>query len=317
MLKEGYDHFEATRQEPKVTVCEKRYVFDAAPPDNASRPLSFNARGKCPVYQLDKNIADAVLDKRRTEQYQMAEYMAQRVATVAPRSGIDGGMNPVFEAELRTQDGYDSKGRPIKVATAPGALPRSPDQPAPTKTVSVPAAPELASAPVVMANVPMPKPAPQAKQGEAPPENTSIAGFLGNLFSSSNTAQTETTAQASTNEDMALRGTKTEVAAKSRAAQKLRTASAHPAPRVKPHEPASAKPKAVVQDAQPAAPSQAPRPAVVEAATAAPAQSSPRTGASELRTAYSAPPASQGGLLSGAQPVVPAGTFDSRWSGLH
>src|ERR1700676_2885123 len=28
MLKEGYDHFEATKQEPKVAVCEKRYVFD-------------------------------------------------------------------------------------------------------------------------------------------------------------------------------------------------------------------------------------------------------------------------------------------------
>ncbi|MEP7031834.1 MAG: hypothetical protein ABI830_12945, partial [Pseudolabrys sp.] len=37
----------------------------------------------------------------------------------------------------------------------------------------------------------------------------------------------------------------------------------------------------------------------------------------ELRTAYSAPPASTNGLLSGAQPVVPAGTFDSRFSGLR
>ena len=50
-IKEGYDHFEATHQEPKVAVCEKRYVFDAVAPENASRPLSFNARGKCPVYQ--------------------------------------------------------------------------------------------------------------------------------------------------------------------------------------------------------------------------------------------------------------------------
>ena len=29
MLKEGYDHFEVTRHEPKVDVCEKHYVFDA------------------------------------------------------------------------------------------------------------------------------------------------------------------------------------------------------------------------------------------------------------------------------------------------
>ena len=29
MIKEGYDHFEVTRQEPKVDVCDKHYVFDA------------------------------------------------------------------------------------------------------------------------------------------------------------------------------------------------------------------------------------------------------------------------------------------------
>ena len=68
MIKEGYDHFEATHQEPKVAVCEKRYVFDAAAPDNVRKPLKFNPRGKCPAYQLDPTIADAVLDKRRQEQ---------------------------------------------------------------------------------------------------------------------------------------------------------------------------------------------------------------------------------------------------------
>jgi hypothetical protein len=31
MLKEGNDHFELTHLEPKVDVCEKRYVFDAEP----------------------------------------------------------------------------------------------------------------------------------------------------------------------------------------------------------------------------------------------------------------------------------------------
>ena len=42
MIKEGYDNFEATHQEPKVAVCEKHYVFDAAAPENASKPLTFN-----------------------------------------------------------------------------------------------------------------------------------------------------------------------------------------------------------------------------------------------------------------------------------
>ena len=79
MIKEGYDNFEATHQEPKVAVCEKRYVFDAVAPENASKPLTFNARGKCPVYRLDPAIADAVLDHRRQEQIQMAEYIARDV----------------------------------------------------------------------------------------------------------------------------------------------------------------------------------------------------------------------------------------------
>src|SRR5216683_2153495 len=45
MIKEGYDHFEVTRQEPKVEFCEKKYVFDAAkPPDRACRWSRFPAR---------------------------------------------------------------------------------------------------------------------------------------------------------------------------------------------------------------------------------------------------------------------------------
>lgn len=33
-LKEGYDHFEVTRQEPQVDVCERRYVFNAVSPQS-------------------------------------------------------------------------------------------------------------------------------------------------------------------------------------------------------------------------------------------------------------------------------------------
>src|SRR6266516_2965555 len=42
MLKEGNDHFEVTHLEPKVNVCEGRYVFDAEP---VSRSLANDARG--------------------------------------------------------------------------------------------------------------------------------------------------------------------------------------------------------------------------------------------------------------------------------
>jgi len=123
MIKEGYDNFEATHQEPKVAVCEKHYVFDAAAPENASKPLTFNARAKCPVYRLDPAIADAVLDHRRQEQVQMASYIARGVDTVPLRIGLDGGMNPVFAAKLST---HTDDGRVYQIAgtgmEAPGAL---------------------------------------------------------------------------------------------------------------------------------------------------------------------------------------------------
>ena len=43
MLKRGNDHFETTKLEPKVNVCEKRYVFDAYERIDPLRPLSFSA----------------------------------------------------------------------------------------------------------------------------------------------------------------------------------------------------------------------------------------------------------------------------------
>ena len=181
MLKEGYDHFNATHQEPKVAVCEKRYVFDAAEPANASKPLAFDARGACPVFQLDPTIADVVLDHRRQEQYKMAEYIASGVDIVPSRNGVDGGMNPVFASKLD----IDSNGQVYLAAgntMVPGALPRTPNPPA--TTAVTPQAPQT-SQPVVMASVPCPA-GPQPKTGEAPqPQPTSIAGLFGNLFSGS------------------------------------------------------------------------------------------------------------------------------------
>src|SRR5689334_2783412 len=211
VLKEGYDHFDATHQEPKVAVCDRHYVFDAAAPDNASKAPSFNAKAACPAYQIDKTIADAVHDHRRQEQLKMAEYIASGVSTVPSRAGIDGGMNPAFADKLGTQEGYDSKGRLIRVATAPGSLPRTSDKPAPAPTISVPTpAPQHEeSAPVVMASVPMPRPAPQPKQGEAPAEHpTTITGLIGNLFGGSKAEASAVTASAD-REQVPLRSSST------------------------------------------------------------------------------------------------------------
>src|SRR5215475_8298925 len=196
MLKEGYDHFNATHQEPKVAVCEKRYVFDAAAPDDSTRPLSFNATGACPAYQLDKNVADAVLDVRRQEQYKMAEYITSGVSTVPYRAGIDGGMNPVFVTKLTPQTSFVNNGRTYQVASMPGTLPRVTEAPGalprdtapPAAAAEAPAKREpatTASKPAAVANVPTPRSAPQAKEAEAPDveqKPTTIAGLIGSWF---------------------------------------------------------------------------------------------------------------------------------------
>src|SRR4029078_1348449 len=119
MLKEGYDNFNATHRDPKVAVCDRPYVFDAAPPDDSGRALSFNPKGACPAYQLDKTIADAVHDERRQEQLKMAQYIASGVSTVPFRVG-DGGMTPVFAAKLPTTSG-DNNGRLFELTTVASA----------------------------------------------------------------------------------------------------------------------------------------------------------------------------------------------------
>ena len=320
MLKQGHDHFEATRQEPKIAVCEKRYVFDAAAPENASKPLSFNSKGKCPVYRLDPDIAEAVLEKRRSEQFQMAEYSARNVATVPARNGIDGGMNPVFASRIGVSGGSDNDGRSYQLAgysvapgsAVPGALPRTP---APRTTVaSAPQAQEsqTASAPMVTASIPMPQPAPQPKEGVAPPEQPkTIAGLLGNLFSGPQ-AEPRPAAPATESTQVALRGSNAEPAAKPKRFGVVRAAAAATVSTPKQQQAAAAKPKAVAENPPEPAAKKTETPRVMQQAVKLDA---PRAPERELRTAFSAPPAGSSGLLAGAQPVIPAGSFDNRFSG--
>ena len=60
-IKEGADHFEVTKLEPKVDVCEKKYVFDARTTDPNS--TTFNPTGACPTYAVPGEIRTAVAAK--------------------------------------------------------------------------------------------------------------------------------------------------------------------------------------------------------------------------------------------------------------
>jgi hypothetical protein len=246
MIKEGYDHFEASKQEPKVSVCERRYVFDAAAPAGSTKPLNFSPSAKCPVYQLDPEIADVVLEKRRSEQAQMAEYIGRNVAVVPSRAGIDGGMNQVFAAKVAS--GVD----------APGYLPRVPNVP--------PAGPPQVGTPKVAAPVAVAATEPVEAEDTpaAAPQPAQVAK------------------------------------PKPAAAPVFRTAST-PSPK---HE-AKAQSKAVVE-AEPQ----------LRLSKQDKNETPPQSDA-QMRTAFSASPPATNATLTGAQPVVPAGTFDSRWSGFR
>jgi murein L,D-transpeptidase YafK len=100
MIKEGYDHFEVTRQEPKVEFCEQKYVFDPAAPAGATKPLAFNASAKCPAYVIPDEIAEPVRAKQAQDDAKVAELVAKGTPVAQRRPDIDGGMNRVFAAKI-------------------------------------------------------------------------------------------------------------------------------------------------------------------------------------------------------------------------
>ena len=173
--------------------------------------------------------------------------------------------------------------------------------------------PQQPSGPATVASVPMPHPAPQPKEGETPAQQekpTSIAGLIGNLFGGSK-SEAAPAPPPPQKEQVAARST--DLAAKPKqaapvhtASTPVRTASAGSSPW--PSEPAPSPwpaPKPTAEAAPAPKPAPVQQPAKVE---------TPRP---EIRTAYTTPPASNNGLLAGAQPVVPTGSFESRWSGMR
>ncbi len=246
MIKEGNDHFEVTHLEPKVDVCDHRYVFDAQPPPaKSAKPLVFTPTGRCPAYVVAQDIVEPVQAKQQNDEVQYARW--SKIMPPAPiRTGLDGGMNRVFLAQT------NGNIPPARVPP-PTGLPAQPQPPPMT-----------------------------ADDG-----GSTFAGRLfGGLFGSKPAEQTKvaSTESGSRGSEPASTGT----AHRTQSAAHSQTAAAAAKPTTplngelrKGDETVAAKPK----------------PAPQQEANAA------------------APPAKP--LLNGAQPVVPAGSFDSRWGGLQ
>jgi murein L,D-transpeptidase YafK len=172
MIKEGNDHFEVTKQEPKVDFCEKKYVFDAIKKPGATRDLVFDASAKCPDYGISDEIADAVREKQATDIAETARLIAKGTPVARINTGIDGGMHRVFAA--RVPDGNTGlseagDGSTLSLmARAPGTIPshvNPPKAPSENLLMGTPEPPKLAAAP---AQAPASPPAPTRVANAAP-----------------------------------------------------------------------------------------------------------------------------------------------------
>ncbi|MBR1213526.1 L,D-transpeptidase family protein [Bradyrhizobium sp. JYMT SZCCT0180] len=154
MIKQGYDHFEVTKREPKVDFCERKYVFDAIRAPNATRDPVFDASGKCPAYAIPEEVADAVRDKQQAEAAETAKLISKGTPVARLNTGIDGGMHKIFaarvpEASTGLSEGGDSQGlAALSLARAPGTIPshvNPPRAPSDNLLLGAPQEPKLAA----------------------------------------------------------------------------------------------------------------------------------------------------------------------------
>jgi murein L,D-transpeptidase YafK len=305
MIKEGYDHFEVTHQEPRVDVCDKHYVFDAAAPNGPANSLKFSPAAKCPAFEVPQEIATPVRDKQRRDDEQVAQLISRGTATVPARTGTDGGMNPVFMAAVIANGGTESR---IESRSLPGSIPANIRPPGPASPVMG----ETTGTTMSLASTES-RPAPAPRSATQTASASGSGGLFGGLFSSSGDDGAKTSDKSGEKSGVldkmsrlvGLHGSDpagdsaTTAKTKSSAAKTTQTASAAPgAIRLKPQ-------------AQP----QSPAPPDAKTATAG-------TGRPQVAPQPPADPqptetASNANLLHGAQATVPAGSFDSRWGAMH
>jgi murein L,D-transpeptidase YafK len=281
MIKEGYDHFEVTHQEPKVDFCEKKYVFDAVRAPNAKSDPVFSASAKCPAYGIPEELADLVRDKQQQDDAEYAKLVARGTPVAKLNSGIDGGMHQVFASHVPggstgLSEGGEGQGLALAAfSRAPGTIPG---------TVNPPRAPWQVQQdqPVVAVSAPAQAQAGTKVASAAPtqPPVQESEGFFASLGRKMGIVSADTTASTTP-----------------APSAKPKTADAKPLPKA--FKPVETKPAA---DTKQVAASRPPlKPSVTDAPAAQPA-SDP-----------AAPPAKDA-VVAGAQPIVQSNSFDSRFS---
>jgi hypothetical protein len=286
MIKQGYDLFEITHQEPKVDFCEKHYVFNAIRAPNATRDPVFQASAKCPAYAMADDVVDALHQKQEDEQAEFNKLVAKGTPMAKLNSGIDGGMNQIFASHVQggntglSEGGEGQSLSLVSFSRAPGTIPGHVNPPRdPSSDVgggfsfaAAPATQPAAPAAAPATRVATAAPAAATPAAQQAPESDSFFASLGRKMGFSSSASADTTA----------------TTPPPSAPAKPKVAEKRPEP----------KPKAETRQAAVRPPF---KPSITE---------------SEPQQAAQAPAAPQPkeALVSGAQPIVQSNSFDSRFS---
>jgi len=155
MLKVGYDHFELTKVPPKISVCEKKYVFDATP---LVEGVPFRAAAKCPAYEVPPRLQQLVQEKQRKddEKYQQLaakfeareERQKRREERQTRFAKALGGTAEASTANGSTGGPSETTGTAATEATAPVVADARPTRPgAAVETQAVALQPEKSESP--------------------------------------------------------------------------------------------------------------------------------------------------------------------------
>jgi len=166
MLKTGYDHFEVAGTPPQVSVCEKKYVFDAT---TLVEGVPFRATAKCPDYQVNPGLASAVASKQRRDNEKFQQLAARYNARDARQKRWEDRSTRIAE----TLGTANADNPPVETAAAGAAdaAPAEAGADAATATaaaVAVPAAPQTTETTVETAFAPQ----------ETAESGSSVGGFF-------------------------------------------------------------------------------------------------------------------------------------------
>jgi hypothetical protein len=132
-LKEGSDNFEVTKQDVVLGVCNKHYVFNAAPADGSH----FDATAACPPLKRNDETQAEVAAKQKRDEAKIAELAGQGVRPVRTVYA-DGGQHPDFASlasyasrpealgkgpvDIALDEGKSKKARRVAAAAKSGAI---------------------------------------------------------------------------------------------------------------------------------------------------------------------------------------------------